>query len=320
MATVLKLGGGPGWGTFIALLVIVLVAVGVVTGFIVISGWGNTNTTTTTTTAVTGEQVDLFLMLQHETAQEAPAATPVNFYNTNRAYFGSWTSSSGLVTVTQKMIAGTTMYFQVRAAAPNAAAYATYTTPLVAFTVPHGDVNGDAYIQTDPYLIHETSTSAATFAITDQDNNAVSTEATIYVNDTDTSLNVLVSITTNCDYGTPEDFTDMATGYSYKAGMFLVLKSTATQTLNSVYTHFYSSSLHFYIFQLPMLIRSTNLGYIGSRTFVIDTGTASFTASADFDFDIYDTCQLDSTGAINENSFKNGDSDLNPTAIANKVA
>ena len=227
-------------------------------------------------------------------------------------------SSSGAVTFLTKVYENTQMSHQIRVAAPGTSGYVTHTTPLTPFAVGQGDVNGDYSIGTFP--LWELSTSEATFTIEDQDGGTIDTEATQFVNTTDTSIDVKVSITADCVFGTPEDFTDMDSGDHYLAGTWLVLKSTATQDFSNSVAHFYSSSLHFYIFWIPMIIYDSDMGYQTVRIFTLDTGTAGFAASADFDFDIYDMCKADNYQDIDENSFVDGDSDLTPDAVANKVA
>lgn len=263
------------------------------------------------------EQVDLSIKLTHALDRGNPAATPVRVYDANMVFIESASTSSGVATFGEAYYEGETIYIQARAAAPASSTFVTYTTPMVPYVVPAPDVNGDAQLK--GLNLWEVSTSVATFAVTDQDGVTVSTEATDYVNATDTSLNILVSITADCAFGTPEDFTDMDTDREYLAGVWLVLTSTESQSISNYDHHFYSSSLHYYIFNIPMIVRDSDLGYQTGRTFTIDTGTSTFTASADFDFDLYDICWASSFGDISENSFLDGDSDLNPAANANKV-
>jgi hypothetical protein len=265
------------------------------------------------------ELVDLSIKVLHELDRGNPAATPIRVYDANMEFIESSSTSSGIATFAAPYWEGETVYLQARAAAPSSASYVTYTTPLLSYTVPEGDVNGDAEL---PMLyLWETSTSTADYNITDQTSASIYAEATDFVNTTDTSLNILISITADCAYGTPEAFTDMDTAKHYLAGIWLYVKGTASQAgiINYV-AHFYSSSLHFYVFNIPMVVYDSDLGYQTARTIVIGDGSTGFTASADFDFDLFDTCWANSVSDISESSFLNGDSDLNPSALANKVA
>ncbi|MBR9682294.1 MAG: hypothetical protein GOV02_01340 [Candidatus Aenigmarchaeota archaeon] len=263
--------------------------------------------------------VDLSIKLMHALDRGNPASTPIRVYDSDKNFVESASTSSGVASFLAPYWEGETIYLQVRAAAPNSATYVTYTTPLMEYVVPDGDVNGDAEL---PVLsIDETSTSVATFNIVEQGFATISTEATDFINTTDTQLTITVAITGDCVYGTPADFTDMDTNKHYLSGVFLVIKSTAAQpTLRNYIANFYSSSLQYYIFRIPMIVSDSDLGYQTARTFTIGDGATAFAAAADFDFDLFDTCWANSVADINENSFQNGDSDLNPTAVANKVA
>ena len=265
------------------------------------------------------EQVDLSIDTYHMLDKGDPAATPIRVYDANMNFIESASTSSGVATFSAAYWEGETIYLQARATAPSSATYVTYTTPLMKYVVPQGDVNGDAQL---PSLgLWETSTSVIVYNITDQGGNKVYLEASEYhVNTTDTQLNVLVTITSDCAYGTPEDFTDMDTGKHYLSGAWLVVKSTATQSgLTGYVAHFYSSSLEYYVFNMPMIVYDADLGYQTANTFTLADGTTGFTASADFDFDMYDTCWANSFGDISASSFMNGDSDLNPFAITSSV-
>lgn len=264
------------------------------------------------------ELVDLSIKLFHELDRGDPAATPIRVYDAAKVFIESASTSSGVATFKAPYWEGETIYLQIRAAAPNSADYVTYTSPLIEILVPEGDVNGDAELST--IGIWETTTSVATLTITDQDGASISDTTQNYINTTDTSVDVLVSITADCVYGTPEAFTDMDTGKHYLAGVWLRVNCTQPQSINNYDAHFYSQYGHYYIFSIPMVIRDSDFGYTTGRTFSIDTGTSGFSASANFTLDLFDTCWADSLAGISENSFMNGDSDLNPTAVATLVS
>jgi len=273
--------------------------------------------TTTTIIVPPGGQVDLFMNLNHFVDGGAPAATTVWLYDANMNFFSSAASSTNLVTFTQKATPGAHLWYQIRAAAPNAAAYATYTSPLREVIVPEGDVNGDAFLTLAPVMIHETSTSAATFTITDQIGQSINAEATQYVNATDTSLFVNIGVTSDCSWGTPEDFIDARTGRHYLWGGWVVLSCTTSQGITNADFAFSTPTLYYYGFRLPTI---TNFASTGYNTHILAIMAPSgFTASADFDFDLYDTMWASSLTGVTLGSFLNGDSDLNPTALANKV-
>jgi len=264
--------------------------------------------------------VTLKMLCMHKLDRGNPAATPVRLYDANKVFFASASTSSGLAAFTGVPIwEGETLYYQVRATPPSDTAYVTYTTKLVEFIVPIGDLSSIATF--GPIQLWELSTSVATFTVDDQDGNAVTGTTTHYLNTTDDGAFVRVTITEDCAFGTPEDFTDYDTGKSYLAGAWMVARFTALQDIDNAYTYYYDGSYHCYIFRLAMIVRSTSYGYETGREFEISLGSGStFIASANADFDIFDICQLNSAGGIDANSWKDGDSDLAPAIISSKVA
>jgi hypothetical protein len=257
--------------------------------------------------------------LNHLVDGGAPAATTVWLYDENMNFFSSAASSTNLVTFTQKATPGAHLWYQIRATAPNSATYVTYTTPLREVIVPQGDVNGDAFLTLAPVFIQETSTSAATFTVTDQTGNSVVNEtAGFFVNTADVSLTVNIAITSDCSYGTPEDFTDQRTGKHYLWGAWVVLSCTVSQAITNWDASFSTPTLYYYCFRIPTITNYAATGY-NAHTLEIRCA-AGFTTSADFDLDLHDTCWATSLDGITTASFLNGDSDLNPTAIASKVA
>jgi len=264
--------------------------------------------------------VTLKMFCLHKLDRGNPAATPVRLYDANKVFFASADTSSGLAAFTGVPIwEGETLYYQVRAAAPSSATYVTYTTKLVEFTVPIGDLSSIATV--GPIFLWELSTSVATFTVDDQDGNAVTGTTTNYLNATDDGAFVRVTITEDCAFGTPADFKDYDTGKSYLGGAWMVARFTGLQDIDNAYTYYFDGSYHCYVFRLAMIVRSTALGYETGREFEISLGSGStFVASANADFDIFDICQLNAAGGVDANSWKDGDSDLAPSIISSKVA
>lgn len=272
------------------------------------------------TPPVGAEPVTLKFYVDHKIDRGAPGATPVRLYDINKVFFASASTSTNVATFTGVPIyEGEELFYQTRVAAPSSSGYVNYMSQLTPFTVPAGDEASIATV--GPIHLWELSTSVATFNVTDGSSDIIFDETTQYINTTESELDIKISITTDCAYGSPWDFTDYDTGKDYLGGVWLVIKSTAVQDINNAYTSFYSGALNWYVFHMPMIIRSTALGYETNRIFTVTLGTGStFVASADFDFDIFDICQLNSGGFIDANSFKDGDSDLNPAVLANAVA
>ena len=264
--------------------------------------------------------VTLKMFCLHKLDRGNPAATPVRLYDANKVFFASASTADGLAAFTGVPIwEGETLHYQVRATAPSDTAYVTYMTKLIEFTVPIGDLSSIATV--GPISLWELSTSVATFTVDDQDGNAVTGTTTNYLNTTDDGAFVRVSITEDCAFGTPADFTDHDTGKSYLGGAWMVARFTGLQDIDNAYTYYFDGSYHCYVFRLAMIVRSTALGYETGREFEISLGSGStFVASANADFDIFDICQLNAAGGVDANSWKNGDSDHNPTIISSKVA
>lgn len=266
------------------------------------------------------EPVTLKFYVDHKIDRGAPGATPIRLYDMNKVFFASASTSTNVATFTGVPIyEGETLFYQARVAAPSSSGYVNYMTKLTEFTVPEGDEASIATV--GPVHLWEVSTTAPSYNVTSDTGAIIFAEASQYINTTNNALNIMVSITTDCAYGTPWDFTDYDTSKSYLGGAWLVVKSTGVQDITNAYTSFYSGALNWYVFRIPMIVRSTSNGYETNRMFEILLGTGStFVASADFDFDLNDICQLNAAGQIDANSFKDGDSDLTITALANKVA
>lgn len=262
-------------------------------------------------------QVDLSIKCLHSLDRGNPAATPIRVYDANKNFIESSSTSSGIATFAAPYWEGETIYLQARAAAPVSSTYVTYTTPMMEYVVPDGDVNGDAELPL--LMLDETSTSEATITGRDQDGALVATEAgEDHVNTTDTDLYFVITVTADCVYGTPADFTDYDTGKHYLGGAWLVIFATASQGISN-YDHAFSTpDYYFYVFRLPMIVHDSDLGYTTSHEFHVRSASG-FTASADFDIDVYDTVWADSLAAINSNSFLDGDSDLTPDVITSAV-
>lgn len=263
-------------------------------------------------------QVDLSIKTMHSLDRGDPAATPIRVYDANKHFIESASTSSGIATFAAPYWEGETIYLQARAAAPSSTGYVIYTTTMLEYTVPEGDVNGDAEL---PLLeLHETSVNVATFIATDQSGNKIGTSATVdNVNTTDTSVIVTVTIDGDTCYGTPADFIDYDTGKNYLAGVWLVLATDTDQPISN-YQHMFSTpTLFYYVWSIPMIVHDDDLGYAGAYAFTMKA-SSDFVADTTFDMDIFDTCWAASLATITSNSFLDGDSDLNPTQLLGIVA
>jgi len=267
----------------------------------------------------TSEAVDLSIKIQHKLYQDNINASSVYVYDANQAWIETVTSSSGVATFGSDYWEGETIYVQIRPAAPNAAAYYTYETPMMEYIVPEGDVNGDAQLPT--YYCMLTSTAVATFSLFDQAMNSVTaTAATNALNSTDTECRVAISCTTATSFGTPEDFTDQVTGKHYLSGAWILLWSNTSLTVQNADFAFTTPDYLYWVFRMDPIERDINGLYLTPTMFTIMASSSGFYASDSiFYVDIFDTCWADSVSTINVGSFLNGDSDLNPSEIDAEV-
>lgn len=271
------------------------------------------------------EQVDLSIRVIQDLS-DTVSSTALEVYvfdsNKNQIDYDASDTTTGLCVFQRPFWEGESIYVQLREAAPNSATYVVYTSPLIQMTVPNGDVNGDA--QLPDIVAQVTTTSVATIACRDQGGTSISATATNYLNDTDASINLdIICTTTDCWFGTPAGFVDMQTGYEYLAGIFVVMKFNATQDMLEYDYYFTEGSYFYYIYIYDAFFNDADIYSDGTKTVTIATGSSfdnggAAGANATLSIDVYDTCRLIS-GGVNSQSFMNGDSDLDVSAISTLV-
>ena len=275
---------------------------------------------------VTGGPVDVTQRIYHVLDEGAAANMGIRVYKDNGGSPGEFseavTSATGVITYGQRYLEGETIWIQARVAAPETSGAVTYMTALTPFVVPMGDANDDAVLPS--WGIYEVDTSAPTFVVTDQAGGGISGTAANYVNETDTSL--IVTVTLGVDdvaYGIPEDFTDSVTSFAYKAGFSIVLTVNCTQDLPGATYSFSEGSNFYYVFNFPMMIDDVSDPASGTKAFTLNTGSTwsnggGAGANASMTIDIFDGCQWIG-GTVDSNSFFNYDSDLNPTVVTTLI-
>lgn len=275
---------------------------------------------------VEAEQVDLSVRVLKDLS-DAVHSTALEVYvfdaNKEQVDVDASDTTTGLCVFQAPFWEGEQIYLQLREAAPNSAGYVVYTSDLISAEVPEGDVNGDA--QLPDIIAVVTTTSVATFSARDQGGNAISGTSTNYLNDSDASLRVEVVVTTDDTwFGTPVDFIDMQTGYSYLGGIFVVLTFNATQDMAEYEWYFAEGSSYYYVYRFDAFWNDADIYSDGAKVFTLSTGSTfdnggAAGANASLTVDIFDTCKLTSTGGVTSQSFMNGDSDLNPSVITTLV-
>jgi len=262
------------------------------------------------------QRVDVFIT-QSEAIGGAAANKIIRVYDANMGFLEEVTPSSGKATCTKSYWEGETINLQIRPADPNSALYTHYMMPMESVVIPQADVNGDAIIDcADVWVL---STSAVTFTAFNQTMQAVTGAAPASITVADTKVHIFTVITDNCAFGTPFDFTDEKSGNSYKAGAWLMMKSTTEQDITNAYAEFSGTDYWYYVFLQPMGVEDA-VNAANSIPLIWNILCPSgFVASTTVTLDIFDTCKLNSDGSISVSSFIDGDSDLNPSVITTAI-
>jgi hypothetical protein len=266
--------------------------------------------------------VDLSVRIQMTLARDVSGtAIPIDVYDAsmNPIESQSTDTTTGVATFQADYWEGETIYLQPYTAASSTTGV-FYTLPLIEVTVPEGDVNGDA--QLDQIMGYQVaSTTAATFSVTDQSANTVSGTATNYINaSSDASLRVTVVCgQTDAYYGLPFAFHDYRTGFDYLAGGWIVLTSNITQDMTGYDYYFEEGSTFYYVYSFDMITNDADVYSDGAITIVLSTGSTFSANDAAITIDVYDCMKLNSAGGVDSNSFKNYDTDMNPSVITTRV-
>jgi hypothetical protein len=269
------------------------------------------------------ELVDLSIRISDQLSMGVfSTAVPVYVYDANMVFIESANSdtTTGVSTFQSDYWEGETLNIQAYVAPVAAGAHA-YSTPVTEFVVPQGDVNGDAQLAN--WYLYQPTSGVATFGVTDQGSAAISGTAINYLNaSVDASIRVTIVCTTADDaYGTPEDWTDMKTGYKYLGGVFIVLKFNETQDMQAYDWFVEEGSYFYYIYRASMIINDSEIYTDGALTVTIATGS-TFTGGAghaSIVIDVFDSMKLNSAGGIDSNSWKNYNSSNNPSAVTSVV-
>lgn len=264
------------------------------------------------------ERVDLYLTMQ-EAIGGADADEVVRVYDANMVFLEeSGTFTNGKATLGRSYWEGETINLQVRPADPNSASYDHYAMPMTPIVIPQADAQGDSIVAVPN--VWKTSTAVVTFSATNQTNQAITGAAPNSLTVGDTRLNVYTVIADNSAYGTPFDFEDEKAGYAYKAGAWMVLKCNAEQDITTPHILLTGIDYWYYVFVQPMGIEdAVKASNTIELSWIIKWATGGAAAATTVTIDIFDTCRLDSSGAIQISSFLDGDSDFNPAVITTAI-
>lgn len=273
------------------------------------------------------KQVDLSVRVSYMTSGGVPGtARNVDIYDANKVHIERATSdtTTGLVQFQEAYWEGETVWVQVYVV-PATAAGISYTTNLVQLTVPNADVNGDAQLTSIKLAQPATSTANPTMVVHDFAGAVIDATASNYINNTDTGLRLTVDIVTaDRDYGQPEDFVDMWTGFSYKAGLWVLVTTNHSIEFSGYSGSFTEGLNYYYYWTIPM--ESYLAGDINTRYFTVsmsaitnfDWGAAAGTNTT-LSIDIFDCVRLSGTGGINAASFLNFDTDFQMAVLTTYI-
>lgn len=239
----------------------------------------------------------------------AGASTDIYDASMTRIERATHDTTTGVATFRNYYWEGETVYVQVYVQGATTTGI-TYATPMMQFTVPAGDSNDRASLGQITVYDVTSSTTQPTLVLQDQAGNGISTVDTYYINSTDTSLNLRVTIpTADTTFGLPADYTDPWTGFSYKAGIWVVVTVNGSVPFaNYDYKLSGDAGNTLYVWNFPAFSyltadpSSAMQYYTLTSESTFDFGGAAG-ANRTFSLDVYDLCRLDPSGNIHSASF-----------------
>lgn len=270
------------------------------------------------------DPVDLSVGLMMTLGRDVPGATPVDIYDVNKQPIETRDSdaTTGIATFQMDYWEGETVYIQVYVAG-NAVTGAVYMTELIQFVIPSADVNGDAQLPTI-YLREPSSTSAApTLTMTDNSGAALSGYLINYLNQTDTSINVLFnSVTGDTNWGLPTAVHDYRTNFDYLGGVFLRCVTNGTVPFANYDYYWEEFGTGYYVWNVGMIINDADIPSDGTYNLVLaSTSTFNVAVTAvDMVFDAFDWVRLNDQGTLDSNSFMDFDTSNTVVAISTQLA
>jgi hypothetical protein len=267
--------------------------------------------------------VDLSVRLQYALGRDVPGtAIPIDVYDANMVPIETQNTdtTTGVATFQADYWEGETIFLQPYTA-PSSTTGLLYASDAIQYTVPEGDVNGDA--QLPQIEIRELTSSEATFTAADSGGTAVSGTATNYLNGSSDSVLRLTIVCTSTDsnFGMPTTMHDERTGFDYLAGGWIVLRTNESQDLQGVAYSITTPSYYYYVFSFAMIVNDADDYSDGVLVFTV-SATSTFSAGSgdcSLTIDIYDCMRLTGSGGIDTNSWKDYDTDLTPNVITTAI-
>ena len=270
--------------------------------------------------------VDLSIGLMMTLGRDVPAATPVDIYDANKVPIETRNSdaTTGIATFQFDYWEGETVYIQVYVAG-NAATGLVYMTELIEFVVPEGDVNGDSQLPTIMLREPSSSTAAPTLVITKQSGVGLSGTATNYLNETDTSINILINtVTGDSNFGLPRAVHDYRTGFDYLPGIWVRLVTNATMPFADPDLYWTEGTTYYYVWNVPMIANDGDIPGDGTYNLVLGaqsdfTVTQTSATNVSMVFDAFDWVRLNGFGEIDAASFMDLDTSFSVTAVTTRL-
>ena len=267
--------------------------------------------------------VDLSVRLQYVLGRDVPGtAIPVDVYdaNMNPIETQNTDTTTGVATFQADYWEGEIIYVQPYTA-PSSTTGLMYAQDAIQYTVPAGDVNGDA--QLEQIAIRELTSSEATFTAADSGGTAVSGTATNYLNgSSDAVLRLtIVCASTDANFGMPTTFHDERTGFDYLAGGWIVMRTNESQDLQNVAYTITTPAYYYYVFSFSMIVNDADVYSDGVLVYTI-AATSSFSAGGgdcSVTIDIFDCMKITGSGGIDTGSWKDYDTDLTPDVITTAI-
>ena len=267
--------------------------------------------------------VDLSVRLQYALGRDVPGtAIPVDVYdaNMNPIETQNTDTTTGVATFQADYWEGEIIYVQPYTA-PSSTTGLMYAQDAIQYTVPAGDVNGDA--QLEQIAIRELTSSEATFTAADSGGTAVSGTATNYLNgSSDAVLRLtIVCASTDANFGMPTTFHDERTGFDYLAGGWIVMRTNESQDLQNVAYTITTPAYYYYVFSFSMIVNDADVYSDGVLVYTI-AATSSFSAGGgdcSVTIDIFDCMKITGSGGIDTGSWKDYDTDLTPDVITTAI-
>lgn len=272
--------------------------------------------------------VDLSIRVQYELGRDVPGAgQAIDIYDANMVAIESANSdtTTGVASFQSDYWEGETVFVQVYVA-PNTAAGLTYLTPLLEYTVPDGDVNGDAQL---PQLsINEpmsTTTAPILSSMTNELTWANGTAALFHIHETHTFLTITVRTGLGDSvYGMPAAVHDQRTGFDYEYGGYIRVVTDFAVDFTGYDVYWTEGSNFYYVWSVGVLADDADDPNDDTWAFTLATATTfecgrGVNENVSVVIDMFDAVRLNSQGNMWSGGFFDFDTTNTVAAITTRI-